>query len=129
MKHVFPISARPLEYIAHISVELPTKEGPVYMYIAYDPFLDKLFNLSIEKENTPENVLKSIYYLSEDPLFAELNKNGFTLVLGSHHELENRIENILCHMNGVCAFNKPFHDHLSRPILKNLSHFMKRKHS
>ena len=127
MKTEFPTSTRPLEFVALLTVELSTKEGPAYLYVAYDPFLDKLFNVSVEKENSDRNLLKSIYFLAEDPLFTEHIKNGFTLVLEDQHELSSSIESILSPLNGRCKFDKPFNNHLANPILENLVNFLNKK--
>ena len=124
MKKEFPISTRPLEYVALLVVELSTKEGPVFLYVAYDPYIDKLFNLSIEKEDNPNNLLKSLYYLAEDPLFLEYNINGFTLILENQEELSSNIEIILRPINGQFIFDKAFNTYLALPVIKSLKDFL-----
>ena len=127
MEESFPIPTRPLEFVALLVVELSTKEGTVYMYVAYDPFLDKLFNLSVEKENNSTNLLKSIYFLADDPMFTEYNSDGFSLILENQEELSKQIETILHPINGRCVFNKAFNNYLTLPVIKSLRDFLKKR--
>jgi hypothetical protein len=126
METSFPSSTRPLEYVALLNVELRTKTGPAYMYVAYDPYLDKLFNLNVEAENTAQSLLKSVYFLAEDPLFIAHNTHGFTLLLESFEELSPNINTILKPIGGKCLFDKKFHNHLCNPVLESLVRFLNR---
>jgi hypothetical protein len=126
MEASFPAATRPLEYVALLNVELRTQTGPAYMYVAYDPYLDKLFNLNVEAENTAQTLLKSVYFLAEDPLFIAHNTNGFTLILEDFEELSPNINAILNPIRGKCLFDKKFHNYLTNPVLESLTHFLKR---
>lgn len=121
----FPVSTRPLEHVALLTVDLNTKTGPAYMYVAYDPYLDKLFNLNVESEKTPQTLLKSIYFLAEDPHFAEHCTDGFTLILEAYEDLSPNIATILKPIRGKCLFDKGFHHYLTKPVLESLVHFLK----
>jgi hypothetical protein len=127
MEESFPVPTKPLEFIALLVVELSTKEGAVFMYVAYDPYLDKLFNLSVEKENNPTNLLKSIYNLADDPMFSQYNTDGFSLILENQEELSKRIETILRPINGRCIFNKAYNNYLTQPVIKSLRDFLKNR--
>jgi hypothetical protein len=127
MEEPFPVPTKPLEFIALLVVELSTKEGAVFMYVAYDPYLDKLFNLSVEKENNPTNLLKSIYNLADDPMFSQYNTDGFSLILENQEELSKRIETILRPINGRCIFNKAYNNYLTQPVIKSLRDFLKNR--
>jgi hypothetical protein len=125
MEASFPAATRPLEFVALLNVELRTQTGPAHMYVAYDPYLDKLFNLNVEAENTAQTLLKSVYFLAEDPLFIAHNTHGFTLILENFEELLPNINTILKPIRGKCLCDKKFHNYLTNPVLESLVNFLK----
>ena len=116
-----------MEFVAVLVIILPTLEGPAYLFMAYDPFRDKIFNQQVEADDSPESLLKFIYYLAEDPLFPTEIKEGFTLVLHKYEHLADRMQRILTPLNGSLLFNEAFHQHLTTPVLKHFEQFLKRR--
>jgi len=126
-KEIFPSPTRPMEFVAVLVIILPTLEGPAYLFMAYDPFRDKIFNQQVEADDSPESLLKFIYYLAEDPLFPTEIKEGFTLVLHKYEHLADRMQRILTPLKGTLMFNEVFHHHLTLPVLKHFEQFLKRR--
>ena len=116
----FPIASRPGEYVSFFSVQLSTKEGPAYFYIAVDAYSQFAFNLGVEKEESPENVLKYIYLLTENSDFVRHMYKGFTLVLEKHEELSPRINVIINPVNGKIMINKAYNTYISLSVLRSL---------
>ena len=54
-----------LEYVAFLNVKLITKEGFAYMFVAIDALTGRAFSLGVERDNSPESVLKNVYLLTE----------------------------------------------------------------
>jgi hypothetical protein len=123
-KNTFPVATQPLEYIAFFSVKLSTKEGPAFIFMAYDAYSDFIFNLSVESNERPTSVLKNIYYLMEDPYFESHIQKGFTIVMDRYEELSDNLMQILSPVGGKLMFDKLFNNYLSQPVLKNLSEYM-----
>jgi hypothetical protein len=116
----FPIARRPLEYIAFFDLEIRTRTGPAFIFMAYDPYLDYIFRLSVEAERSPETVLKNIYFLLEDPAFEQHNHKGFTIILDQYQELEERILRIITPENGTVLYDQAFNKYLSGPVLESM---------
>ncbi len=127
MKSTFPTPGRALEYIAFFKFKIPTREGTGYVFMAYDAYTDKLFNLGVEKTDKPEAVLKNIYLLLEDPLFENYHNEGFTLVLEEFQELEPRILEILKPVNGKALFDKKYNNVLVNPVLAQLLQYFRER--
>jgi len=102
--NIFPVSKRPLEYVAFFSVKIATQEGNAHLFTAYDPYIDFIFSLSVERDESPENVLKNIYFLMENPRFVPYMDNGFTLVFEKYEELSD--------------------NYLTRPVIQSLSNYL-----
>lgn len=119
MNSTFPIAQRQIEYVAFFHFSVPTKEGLGYIFIAVDAFSQYAFNLGVERELSPETILKNIYFLAEHPDFTKHLDKGFTLVMGEHQDLSNRISAILKPVGGQLLFDKEFNDYLSNPVLKS----------
>jgi hypothetical protein len=113
-----------MEYIALILFTMKTMEGPGYIFMAYDPFRDLLFNQQVETDDSPQSVLKFVYLLAEDPLFDNNSPEGFTLLLDKHEELAGSMQQILGPLNGKLLFDPAFHHHLTKPVLKRLRQIM-----
>lgn len=117
---------RPLELIAFFKVELRTREGIAHVFLAYDAWQDKLFNLGVERDASEASVLKNIYLLLEDPMFAHYNNEGYTLIMEDFQEFAPRIEAVIKPSNGKMLFDKKYHNELIHPVLKHMaSHFRK----
>lgn len=117
---------RPLEHIAFFKVELRTREGIAHVFLAYDAWQDKLFNLGVERDASETTVLKNIYLLLEDPMFAQYSNEGYTLIMEEFQEFAPRIEAVIKPSNGKMLFDKKYHNELIHPVLKHMaSHFRK----
>ncbi len=117
-------ATRPLEHIAFFKVELRTGEGIAHVFMAYDPWPDKIFNLGVERDASEDTILKNIYLLLDDPMFAQYQNEGYTLVMEDFQEFAPRIEAVIKPSNGKILFDKKYHNELIHPVLKHLaSHF------
>lgn len=116
-----------MEFVAVLVIILPTMEGPAYLFMAYDPFRNKIFNQQVEADDSPESLLKFIYYLAEDPLCPTEITKGFTLVLHKYEYLANRMQRILTPLHGTLMFNAAFHKHLTQPVVEHFENFLKRR--
>ena len=122
----FPQPTRPCEYVALFTIEISTKEGPGFVFMAYDPYKDFVFNLSVEKNDNADSLLKNIYFLIEDPHFIPYSEKGFTLILEKYEELSLRILRILEPVSGKLIFDKAYNHYLSKPVLENFQNFLSR---
>lgn len=113
-------ATRPLEYVAFVSLAIPTAEGTAYLFLAVDAYMDYIFNLGVEIDRKPETVLKNIYFLIEDPEFAKYLDKGFTLVLEEFEELIDRIDAIVKPVDGKVLFNKSYNNEITNPVLMSL---------
>jgi hypothetical protein len=114
---------RPGEYVAFFTMQFQTGEGPAFVFLACDGFTEFAFNTGLEPNENPENVLKHIYLLTEDPTFLLHRDKGFTLVLDRFEELSERIEGIIKPVGGQLLYNKKFHQQIAKPLLKGLKQF------
>jgi hypothetical protein len=115
-----PEATRPLEYVAFVALEIRIQEGSAYLFLAVDAYHDYVFNLGVERDRNPETVLKSIYFLMEDPEFAKHLGKGFTLVIEEFEELIGSIEAIIKPVDGKVFFNKSFNNVITNPVLLSL---------
>lgn len=120
----FPKVKRPGEYFAFFTLETQTKAGTAYVFLACDALSGFCINTGIELNENPENILKHIYLLTENPDFVRHMDKGFTLVLDQYEELNERINEILKHVNGKILFDKKFHHHIADPMKKSFSELL-----
>jgi hypothetical protein len=118
-------AGRPLEYVAFFTVQLATREGPAFLYLAVDAFTAYAFHLGLERDESPDHILKYIYNLTEDPEFLRHADDGFTLVLEKYEDLSERINSIINPMGGKLLFNKTYNHHIALPVLKSMSEFLR----
>jgi len=123
----FPVAKRPVEYVGLLIVQMSTMQGPAFVYVAIDAYSKFAFNLCVEKNDNPENVLKYIYLLTENSDFKEHMDKGFTLVLEKYEELSERINIIIKPVKGKLIFNKAFNNYITLPLLKDLRNIMLRR--
>lgn len=113
-----------LEYVAFIHVQLTLKSGFVYMFVAVDAYTGIAINLTVERDDSPESILKNVYFLMEHEKFKERNTNGFTLVFEDNEALSERITAIIKSEGGKVMFNKTFNNHISNPFLLSLAEYL-----
>lgn len=118
---------RPGEYVAFFTIEVPTKEGPAFIYLGCDAYSEFAFNTGVEKDENPENIIKHVYLLTEDEAFIQHRDKGFTLVFDRFEELSERIEGIIKPVNGRLIYDKKFHNQIAKPVLENLRKSTKSK--
>ena len=116
IKNINPKATRPCEYVAFFTMEIPTQEGPAFVYLACDSLSQYCFNTGVEKDESPENILKHIYLLTEHDVFLAHREKGFTIVLSRFEELSDRIEPMIKSVNGRLLYNKKFHSQIARPV-------------
>jgi hypothetical protein len=119
-----PNAERPGQYVAFFCVQMNTKEGPGFIFLAADAFSRFVFHIGVEKDESAESVLKAVYLLSENPDFLRHRDKGFTLVFEKYEELSERIKAIISHINGTHIYNKKYNNNISNPVLKGLLEFM-----
>lgn len=123
----FPKATRPGEYVAFFNIQLPTKEGTAYVFMACDAYTEFGFNTGTEQDEKPETVLKHIYLLTEDKDFVRHMDKGFTLVFNQYEEFSDRINAILKPVHGLAMFDAEYHSKVSAPLrggilMRMLSH-------
>ena len=114
IKTIFKAS-RPGEYVAFFTIQIPTMEGPGFVFLGCDAYSEFGFHTGVEGDESPANILKHIYLLTEDEKFVIHRDKGFTLVLDRYEELSDRIEGIIKPVNGRLLFNKNFTTKLRSP--------------
>jgi hypothetical protein len=125
MMKKFPKAKRQLEYVAVFKVQFKIKEGPVYAFFAVDAYSEFAFNLGVEPEDTPEALLKNIYFLMENPDFVKHMHKGFTLVFTEFEDLQERIQNIIAPVKGKLIYDRAFNRHIAYEFLRSLGEFDK----
>jgi hypothetical protein len=114
---------RPGEFVAFFTMEIQTGEGPGFVFFACDAFSKFAYTMGVEPNENPENILKHIYLLTEDPNFVLHRDQGFTLVLDRYEELSERIEGIIKAVHGRVLYDKKFHREIIKPLLEGLKEF------
>ncbi|MBU3677171.1 MAG: hypothetical protein FGM54_08355 [Chitinophagaceae bacterium] len=112
-----------LEYLAFVSVQLNTQQGPVYLYVAIDALTGYAFNLGVHQEYNSTIVLQMVYELTELPEFTErLEEQGksFTLVMENNSAPLESIHNIIQYLGGDVMVNKPYNHFISNPFLDDM---------
>ena len=122
-----PKATRQLEYVAFCDFELSTMEGPAHVFIAVDAYSQFAFSLGIERDKSPETVLKNIYFLMENEDFVPHIENGFTLVMREYEELSDEINAIIKPVKGKLLFSKSFNSQLSNYVLKSFRNSFRQK--
>lgn len=115
IKNIFKAS-RSGEYVAFFTVQIPTMEGPGFVFLGCDAYSEFGFHTGVEEDDSPANILKHIHLLTEDEKFVIHRDKGFTLVLDRYEELSERIEGIIKPVNGQLLFNKSFHNQITKPM-------------
>ena len=115
-----PKASRPLEYVCFFTVQVKTEEGPAFIFMAVDAYSQFAFNTGVEKDDSPGNIIKHIYLLTEDEKFKEHMDNGFTLVLHKYEELSARINSIIELVGGKLIINEEYHNHVVLPAIKSI---------
>ena len=121
-------ATRQLEYVCFFPTSIPTEEVDTYVFLSIDSFSHYSFNTGFETNDSPENILKHIYLLTEHPDFLVHMNKGFTLVMHKYKELEPRITNIIKPINGKVIFDPEYVNKMMMPVLKDMfRHIQKRK--
>jgi hypothetical protein len=120
-------ATRQLEYVCFFPASIPTEEKDTYVFLSIDCFSHYAFNTGFENTDSPENVLKHIYLLTEHPDFLVHMNNGFTLVLHKYKELESIINNIINPIQGKVIFDPEYVNKMMVPILKGMLQHIKKK--
>lgn len=122
-----PKVKRPFEYIALDSVQLNTKQGPAYAYFAVEAFTGYAFSAGVEPNDSPDTILKVIYWLTEQPEFKNGLQGNFTLVLADNELPEQRISNIIGGIGGKLLYHKAYCNHLINPVLESFLNYNRRQ--
>lgn len=120
-------ASRPGEYVAFFTMEVPTMEGPAFIFLGCDAYSEFAFKTGVEPNENSENIIKHVYLLTEDKAFLKHRDKGFTLVLDRFEELSERIEGIIKPVNGRLLYDKKFHDKIAKPVRVSLSKYVKTK--
>ena len=127
MSNPSPGPSRPMEYISLFISDIPTEEGTVFLFLAYDPYMDVLMNLAMEDTCDINAFLKSIFYLGEDPLFLENRGETFFLVIDSFKKEQKRIDKMLESMGGKSIYDRRRQNKVMQALAKNLDDFNQSK--
>jgi hypothetical protein len=93
-------ASHPLQYLCLYSIEVPTKEGDAFAFVAVDIFSEFLFLTGVEKNRGKRNVLKHIKLLLQQEQFLKGRPESFTLVLHKYEELRADVEKIIAPLGG-----------------------------
>lgn len=124
--HLFPEITRPGEYVAFLNFNVPTREGPAYIFMGCDGYSEFGFQICVEPDESPASVIKAVCLLTENKDFARHMDKGFTLVFERFEELSERIESVVRPVNGKVLFNKNFHKKIAAPLVTSFSQFLKK---
>ncbi|MGV3597668.1 MAG: hypothetical protein ACO1PI_07340 [Bacteroidota bacterium] len=114
---------RPLEYVWFFPLEVPTKEGNVYIFLAQDIYSEILFNTGAENILDTRVILKHIQLLLEQPEFKIHIDKGFTLILHKYKELSKEINDIINPFGGKLLVDDAIVATYMEPVL----HYLFRK--
>lgn len=114
---------RPGQYVVFFTMRVPTKEGPGFVFLACDAYSEFGFHTGVEEDESPANILKHIYLLTDDGKFVIHRDKGFTIVLDRYEELSERIEGIIKPVGGQLLCDKNFHGKIARPIRESFLNF------
>jgi hypothetical protein len=120
----YPTASRPLEYVAFWTVQMSTKEGPAFVFLAVDAFSGFAFNLVVEKDGNSDRIIEKISQLTENADFIKNLHRGFTLVLENAEALQAKIESIIKPLNGSLMIDKSFCQYLALLVMRGLRDFM-----
>ena len=112
---------RPMQYIAFMRLKIGKGEEAIYMFCAVDAYTRYAIQLGIDRDDSPENVLKNVYMLTEHEMFIKWrDEDGFTLVLEEFQELEDRIQAIIVAINGKILFDKRLNNTITLEFMESL---------
>ncbi len=123
IKDLLPEISRPGEYVAFLNFNVPTMEGPAYIFMGCDGFSEFGFNICVEPDESPASIIKAVYLLTENKDFVRTMDKGFTLVFDRWEELSERIEAVVKPVNGKILFSKTFHKKIAAPLVSSFSQF------
>jgi hypothetical protein len=83
-------------------------------------------SLGVERDASPESVLKNVYLLTEHKDFESHNNHGFTLVFEDNETLAERIEAIVKSEGGKVIYNKTYNNFIANPFLLAMSKHLKK---
>lgn len=121
VKDLFPQISRPGEYVAFLNFNIPTMEGPAYVFMGCDGFSEFGFNICVEPDESSGSIIKAVYLLTENKDFSRHMNKGFTLVFDRFEELSEKIEAVVKPVNGKVLFNKRFHKKIAAPLVDSFS--------
>jgi hypothetical protein len=125
VNELLPEISRPGEFVAFLNFSVPTKEGPVFVFMGCDGFSEFGFNICFEPDESPASIIKAVYLLTENKDFVRVMDRGFTLVFDRWEELSERIGAVVKPVNGKILFNKRLHKKISKPLVSSFSQFLK----
>lgn len=112
---------RPFQYIAFFTVQLRTQEGPAFVFIGYDVFQDKVFQLGLERDKLADTVLQNVYRLVDHPFFQDYRGEGFTLLIEEFETLADRMEKIVNPSGGKVLYNRALTNEVIHPVLASMA--------
>jgi hypothetical protein len=127
MINLFPEITRPIEYVAFFNMRVSTLEGPAYVFMACDGYSEFGFQMCVEPDESPANIIKAVYLLTVDKDFVQHINKGFTLVFERWEELDDRIEGLVKPVNGKIMFNKKFHKKIAEPMVTSFKDLLKNR--
>ncbi|RYG42074.1 MAG: hypothetical protein EOO01_23805, partial [Chitinophagaceae bacterium] len=86
-----------------------------------EPYADLLMNLAVEMTCDIDTMLKSLFYLTEQPLFQEYSDGPFYVVMDSFENEQERIDKMLALSGGKSLFNRSYHSKLMMTVAKNMA--------
>ena len=121
---LFPNISRPGEYVALVTFTVSTNEGPGYVFMGCDGFIKFSYFICVERDDSPESIIKAVYLLTENKDFVKYMSEGFTLVLDRWEELSDRLEVVVTAVNGKILYDKDFHKEISEDMVKSFNNYL-----
>ncbi|MCU0418568.1 MAG: hypothetical protein MUC38_02835 [Cyclobacteriaceae bacterium] len=112
---------RPFQYIAFFTVELRTQEGPAFVFIGYDVFQDKVFQLGLERDKRADTVLQNVYRMVDHPFFQDYRGEGFTLLIEEFETLTDQMEKIVNPSGGRVLYNCALTNEVIHSVLASMA--------
>ncbi len=91
------------------------------MFIGYDVFQDKVFQLGLERDKLADTVLQNVYRLVDHPFFQDYRGEGFTLLIEEFETLADRMEKIVNPSGGKVLYNRALTNEVIHPVLASMA--------
>jgi hypothetical protein len=120
-------ATRQIEYVCFFPIEIPTKQGDIYVFSFVDAYSKFYFHTGTETSNNNDNILKHIKLLMDHREFKMHRDKGFTLVFHKDHDIQKEIEAIIKPYAGKMIIDDLMVAQELTPVVKHLYESMSKQ--